>query len=141
MRAVQPCDFCSSCVSSNFFVSSQPNTSPPPPLLVHRVWFASSANWRWWVLKQVSIRVNFFDFGSYIASWRPLRVTGKSFAEGCDEPSLQNDGLSGGRMTEVNQTRPLPSNMGLCMLAWLSQMASLPHYGVGCSGSPGPGVL
>ena len=42
--AVQPCDFTSSCVSSNIFVFSQPTTWPPP--LVHSVWFASSANIR-----------------------------------------------------------------------------------------------
>ena len=59
--------------------------------------------------------------------------SGKSFADGWLEPSLQNAGLSGGRITEVNQTRPLPSNIGLCTLVWLFQMASSPQYGEGCS--------
>jgi hypothetical protein len=44
MSAVQPCDFSSSCVSSNIFVLSQPTTAPPP--LVQSVRFASSANIR-----------------------------------------------------------------------------------------------
>src|SRR5438876_9368075 len=90
--AVQPCDFCSSPVSSNIFTLSQPTTSPPPPLLVHSVLFASLANCRWCVPKQVSINVTFFVLGSYTASCRPEFATGKSFADGWDEPSLQNAG-------------------------------------------------
>jgi len=43
-KAVQPCDFISSCVSSNIFVFNQPTTCPPP--LVHSVLFASIANIR-----------------------------------------------------------------------------------------------
>src|SRR5688572_18155719 len=102
MRAVHPCDFSSSPVSSNIFVFSQPTTGPPP--LVHSVLFASSANIRWWVLKQVLMCVRRLVPGSYIARWRPERGTGKSFADGWLEPSLQNAGLSGGRTVEVIQT-------------------------------------
>ena len=47
---------------------------PGPPPLVHSVLFASSANIRWCVPKQVLMCVSFFVFGSYIASWRPERV-------------------------------------------------------------------
>ena len=61
-RAVQPWDFSSSPVSSNIFVFSQPTTGPPP--LVHSVWFASSANIRWWVLKHVPMCVSFLVAGS-----------------------------------------------------------------------------
>src|ERR1700676_5547086 len=53
--AVQPCDFAASCVWSHIFVSSHPTTPPPPPLEVHSVLLASSANSGWCVLKQVSI--------------------------------------------------------------------------------------
>ena len=62
MSAVQPCDFTSSCVSSNIFVFSQPTTWPPP--LVQSVLFASSANIRWCVPKQVLMCVICFVFGS-----------------------------------------------------------------------------
>ena len=105
MSAVQPCDFSSSPVSSNSFVFSQPTTAPPP--LVHSVRFASSANIRWCVPKHVLMCVSFFVFGSYIASWRPERLTGNSFADGCVDPALQNAGLSAGRIVDVIQTRPL----------------------------------
>src|SRR5580765_4574575 len=112
ISAVQPCDFCSSWVFSNIFVFSLPTTSPPPPLLVHSVWFASCANCRWCVPKQVSMSVNCLLLGSYRASCRPLRFSGNSFAEGWSDPSLQKGGLSGGRITDVNQTRPCSSNIG-----------------------------
>src|ERR1700681_4470723 len=85
--------------------------------------------------------VNCFVLGSYIASWRPLRLTGNSFADSRPDPSLQYAGFSGGRMTGVNQTRPFSSNMGLCMLAWLSQIASSPQYGDGFMGGGGAGVF
>src|SRR6185312_3960016 len=54
--AVQPCDFAASCVRSHIRVFSHPTTPPPPPLLVHSVLFASEANTRWCVPKQVSIK-------------------------------------------------------------------------------------
>jgi hypothetical protein len=80
MRAVHPCDFSSSWVSSNIFVFSHPTTGPPP--LVQSVLFASSANIRWCVLKQVLICVSSLVFGSYTARWRPAEFTGVSFADG-----------------------------------------------------------
>src|SRR5260370_13965627 len=83
--------------------------------------------------------VNCFVFGSYMASCRPLRFTGNNFADSRLDPSLQYAGLSGGRITDVNQTRPFSSNMGLCMLAWLSQIASSPQYGEGFVGGGGAG--
>src|SRR5881275_1585030 len=95
IRAVQPCDFSSSPVSSNSFVFSQPTTGPPPD--VHSVRFASSANIRWWVLKQVLMCVSFPVFGSYMARCRPARFSGNSCADGWLDPALQKAGLSGGR--------------------------------------------
>ena len=47
--------------------------------------------------KHVSTNVYFFVFGSNIARCRTVRSVGKSFAEGCVEPSRQNAGLSGAR--------------------------------------------
>ena len=73
------------------------------------------------------IRVIFPVSGSYIESWRLDRSSGNIFADGCSEPFLQKAGLSGGRTREVNQTRPFSSNIGLCMLVWLSQMISSPQ--------------
>jgi hypothetical protein len=65
MNAVQPCDFCSSPVSSNILVLSHPRIPlPAPPLLSHNVLLASSAKTKWCVLKQVSMSVNFLVFGS-----------------------------------------------------------------------------
>ena len=47
---VQPCDFASSPVSSNFLVSSQPSAPlPGPPALSQSVLLASSAKTRWCV--------------------------------------------------------------------------------------------
>ena len=84
--------------------------------------------------KHVLISVNFSVFGSYMARWRLARSSGNSFADGWSEPFLQKAGLSGGRTREVNQTRPFSSNIGLCMLVWLSQMVSSPQYGDGAIG-------
>src|SRR5689334_11307097 len=98
ISAVQPCDFSSSPVASNIFVFNQPTTCPPP--LVQRVLFASSANIKWCVLKQVLMCVNLPFFGSYIASCRPERSIGVSFADGLSDPALQYAGLSGGRTAE-----------------------------------------
>src|SRR4029450_4667548 len=128
MRAVQPCDFSSSPVSSNILVLIQPNTPAPPPPLVQRVLLASSANTRWCVRSQVLTKVNFLVFGSYIESWRPELFTGVSLADGCSDPFLQKAGLSDGRILEVNHTRPFSSNIGLCTAAWLSQRRSSPQY-------------
>src|SRR5713226_1638837 len=69
--------------------------------------------------------------GSYTASCRPLVLSGNNTAAGWLDPSLQNAGLSLGRILEVNHTRPFSSNIGLCTLAWLCQMASSPQYGEG----------
>src|SRR6476646_1433538 len=119
ISAVQPCDFSSSCVSSNIFVLSQPTTFWPP--LVHSVLFASSANIKWCVLKQVLTCVIVFVFGSYIARWRLELLSGVSLADGCDEPSRQKSGLAKGRTAEVIHTRPRSSNMGLWTLFLLVQ--------------------
>ncbi len=48
---------------------------------------------------------------------------------------MQNSGLSAGPTREVNQTRPFSSNIGLCVLVWLSQIGSSPQYGDGDIGS------
>src|SRR5256885_11227186 len=111
IRAVQPCDFSSSPVSSNSFVFSQPTTGPPPE--VHSVRLASSANIRWWVLKQVLMWVSFWVLGSYTARWRPDRASGNSFADGWLDPALQNGGASGGRPGEGGHTRARPSDNGV----------------------------
>src|SRR6266568_4911520 len=79
------------------------------------------------------MRVAWFVFGSYIASWRPLLFSGNRTAEGWLDPSLQNAGLSFGRILEVIHTRPFSSNIGLCTLAWLCQIASSPQYGEGAT--------
>src|SRR5947209_20361682 len=79
------------------------------------------------------MRLTWFVFGSYIASWRPLLFSGNKAAEGWLEPSLQNAGLSFGRILEVIQTRTCASNIGLWTLAWLCQMASSPQYGEGAT--------
>ena len=73
------------------------------------------------------ISVIFPVFGSYIERWRLAVSIGVSFADGWSEPFLQKSGLAGGRTREVNQTRPFSSNIGLCMLVWLSQMRSSPQ--------------
>src|SRR5712664_255446 len=72
-------------------------------------------------------------FGSYIASCRPLVLSGNKTADGWLEPSLQNAGLSLGRILEVIHTRPFSSNIGLCTLAWLCQIASSPQNGEGAT--------
>src|SRR5437762_13339703 len=77
--------------------------------------------------------VNCLVLGSYIASWRPLFLSGNKTAEGWLDPSLQNAGFSLGRILEVIHTRPFSSNIGLCTLAWLCQMASSPQYGEGAA--------
>ena len=79
MNAVQPCAFCSSCVLSQIFVSNQPST-PAGPNDDHRTSFLSRFTWP--ELKQVSIGVVCFVFGSYSSSCRPLCVSGKALADG-----------------------------------------------------------
>src|SRR5437879_4504672 len=134
MSAVQPWDFSSSWVSSNIFVFSQPTAPPPPPLLVHKVLLASSANTKWCVPKQVLMSVICLVLGSYTASWRPLLLSGSKTADGWLDPSLQKAGLSLGRIRDVIHTLPFSSNIGLCTLARLFQMASSPQYGEGAAG-------
>ena len=95
---------------------------------------ASSANTKWWVEKQVPIKVILPVWGSYMDRWRLDDSRGVSFADGCSEPFLHASGFSGGRTREVNHTRPFSSNIGLCMLVWLSQMGSGPQWGEGCIG-------
>src|SRR5688572_2954181 len=75
--------------------------------------------------------VSCFVAGSYICRCRPLRWIGNSFADGCDEPSLQNAGFSGERTAEVSQRRPFSSSIGLWTLFLLVQMTSSPQYGEG----------
>src|SRR5882762_3372173 len=104
---------------------------PGPPALVHSVLLASSAKTRWWVGKHVLISVIFPVCGSYMDRWRLDCSTGKSFADGWSEPFLQKSGFAGAPTREVNQTRPRSSNIGLCMLVWLSQIGSGPQYGDG----------
>jgi hypothetical protein len=41
----------------------------------------------------------------------------------------------------VNQTRPLSSNIGLCTVTWLSQIASSPQNTEGFEGFGWPGVF
>src|SRR6266581_4821380 len=95
MRADQPCDFCSSPVSSNILRLSQPTTPLcGPPALVHSVLLASSANTRWWVGKHVRISVMLPVFGSYIERCRVDCSIAVSFAEGWSEPFLQKSGLA-----------------------------------------------
>src|SRR5438094_5287589 len=137
MSAVHPWDRISSPVSSNFFRFSHPITPLwGPPALVHRVLSPSSANTRWCVGKQVLISVIFPVLGSYMDRCRLADSIGVSFADGWSEPFLQTSGLAGGRTREVNQTRPCSSSIGLCMLVWLSQIASAPQYGDGVIGFP-----
>src|SRR3977135_3648415 len=61
--------------------------------------------------------------------WRVARSRGNAFAAGWFDPFLQKAGFSKGRILAVNQTRACSSIIGLCMLVWLSQMASSPQYG------------
>src|SRR5829696_5108728 len=75
--------------------------------------------------------VIFFVAGSYIASWRPLRCSGKALADGCVEPSLHHAGFSGPRTADVSHRRPLSSSIGLWTLFLLVQITSSPQYGDG----------
>src|SRR6185503_10287787 len=75
--------------------------------------------------------VIFFVAGSYMASCRPLRCSGKAFADGCVDPSLQNAGFSGPRTADVSHSRPFSSSIGLWTLFLLSHTTSSPQYGDG----------
>ena len=44
------------------------------------------------------------------------------------------------RIRAVYQSRPCWSNIGLCTVVWLSQIASSPQMAEGCSGLGWPGV-
>src|SRR2546422_3759844 len=80
------------------------------------------------------ICVIFPVFGSYMERWRLDWSTGNSLADGWSDPLLQKSGFAGAPTREVNQTRPFSSNIGLCMLVWLSQIGSSPQYGDGVIG-------
>src|SRR6202035_1052469 len=136
MKGDQPCAFCSSPVSSNILRSSQPTTGVcGPPALVHSVWLASVAKFKWCVGKQVLINVNLPLAGSYIDRWRLDSCSGKTCADGWLDPCLQKSGFAGGRTLAVNQTRPFSSIIGLCVVVSLSQMGSAPQYGDGSIGA------
>src|SRR4051794_20271657 len=83
----------------------------------------------------------FFVAGSYTANCRPERSTGVAFADGRSDPVLQNPGLSLARMRDVYHSLPRSSNIGLCTVVWLSQIASSPQIGDGFRGGGCPGVL
>ena len=85
--------------------------------------------------------VTCFVAGSYTASCRPERSTGVALAEGRSDPALQYAGLSAPRIRAVIHNRPRSSNIGLCTVVWLSQIASSPQMGDGLSGFGCPGVF
>src|SRR5436190_13090131 len=130
MNGVQPCDFCSSPVSSYIFMLIHP-AAPlwAPPALAHSVLLASKPNCTWWVGKHVSIILNCCVFGSYIVIWRPEALIGNTFADGWLEPARQNAGVAFGRILEANQIRAFSSKYRLCGLVWASQIFSSPKYG------------
>src|SRR6516162_5655399 len=127
MKGVHPCDCTSSPVSSNFFMSNQPSTPGPatPALRNSMLWSREKA--RWWVGKHVLISVNFRVAGSYIAILRFDSAIGNAFAEGCVDPALQKSGFAGGRIWDVNHTRPLSSIIGLWVMVWLFQIGLGPQ--------------
>src|SRR5271169_2685735 len=59
---------------------------------------------------------------------RPDCSIGVSLADGWSDPFLQKSGLAGAPTREANQTRAFSSIIMLCMLVWLSQIASSPQY-------------
>ena len=105
---------------------------PAPPPLVHSVLFASSANIRWCVPKQVLMCVSFFVFGSYTASCRPERCEREQLRRRMARALLAEGRIVGGRTADVIHTRPFSSNIGLWTLFLLVQIASSPQYGDGC---------
>src|SRR5688572_23973191 len=131
-KGLQPCERTSSPVSSNIRRLSHPIApGPATPALVHSVWFASWANARCCVGKQVLMSVNLPDAGSYIDRCRPDSWMGNAFADGCDDPALQKSGFALGRTRGVNHTRPRSSIIGLWLSVLLSQIGSAPQCGDG----------
>src|SRR5205809_656794 len=81
--------------------------------------------------------VHLFVFGSYIESWRGDSFSGATFDDG-SEPSLQYAGCAaGGRMRDVNHTRPSRSIIGLWMLVWPSHGGSSTFSSMACGRSCG----
>ena len=81
------------------------------------------------------ISVNLPVFGSYIDEVAVGLFEREELRRGMVRALLAEvrivpaDGLA-----TVNQTRPFSSNIGLCMLVWLSQIGSSPQYGDGAIG-------
>ena len=73
------------------------------------------------------MKVYFIVFGSSMASCRPARSIGITFADGWSEPFLQNAGFSLPRTFAAIHTRPFLSNMALWLLARESQSFSSPQ--------------
>src|SRR5215475_307794 len=110
MSEVHPCDFAASPVSKNILVLSQPTGLSPAPPDVHSVLLASKAKFKCWVPKQVSMKVYVPLFRSSIASWRLLRASGRSLADGWSEPLRQKSGFSKPR-TDAARGGPTDSGM------------------------------
>src|SRR5205085_9958478 len=89
---------------------------------------------RWCVWKRVLMGVLVGVRGSCTGGWRLDVSVGVGLADGWAEPFLQKSGFAGGRTRAVNQTRPFSSNIGLCMVVWLSQIRSSPQYADGSIG-------
>src|SRR4051794_10354808 len=89
------------------------------------------ANIKWCVPKHVLMCEISPLLGSYIARCRPALSSGKSFADGCVDPSRQKSGLAAGLTAEVIHTRPFSSSIGLWTLLRLVQIGSSPQYGDG----------
>src|ERR1700724_1319052 len=106
MKGDQPCAFCTRPVSSNILPSSQPTTGVcGPPALVHSVWLASDAKFKWCVGKQVLTNVNLPAAGSYIDRCRLASFSGKTCADGWLDPCLQKSGFAGGWARALNHRR------------------------------------
>ena len=74
------------------------------------------------MLKQVSMNLNCFVFGSYTDRCRALSASGNCCADGWLDPSLQKAGFPLARIACVSHTRPVLSIIGLCRLGLLDQM-------------------
>src|SRR4029078_1963905 len=72
--------------------------------------------------------------GSNTATWRGLFSIGKTLAYWFSEPFLHQAGLSMPRTVSAIQTRPLPSNMALWLLALVSHRTSSPQSADGAVG-------
>ena len=73
------------------------------------------------------MNVYFFVFGSSIVTWRVARSIGNACADGCVEPCLQNAGFSFARIEAASHSRPSRPNIELWLLAWVSQIRSVPQ--------------